>query len=68
MRKCLKEIRESKGMHHNDVADRAGISRPYYTRIENGQHQVPIKTAKKIAKVLDFDWPLFYDQPAEKTG
>jgi DNA-binding XRE family transcriptional regulator len=46
---------------HEDVADRAGVSRSTYTNIENGVRSPSIETAKKIACALEFKWTLFFD-------
>ena len=61
-RKWLNSIRESKNMTHESVAKKSGISRAYYTRIENGEYNVPVDTAKKIAEALEFDWTMFYKE------
>jgi putative transcriptional regulator len=56
-----------------NVADEAGIDRSFYTQIENGQRSPSVKTAKKIAKVLEFNWTLFFAEDhgvkqQQKTG
>lgn len=56
--------RREKGLTQEQVAEAAGIARSYYTRIENGDHKVPVETAKRIAQVLEMDWTLFYEQNA----
>lgn len=53
--------RKEKGMTQEQVAEAAGIARSYYTRIENGDHKVPVNTAKHIAQALELDWTLFYE-------
>ena len=65
MRNWLKQIRESSKQTQQEVADKAKISRPYYTRIEKGEYEIPISTAKRIAAVLGFDWTLFFEPPAD---
>jgi Helix-turn-helix. len=52
MRTWLKEYRILKGMTQDDVAVAINISRPYYTRIENGTRgePLPVPTAKKLQK------------------
>ena len=68
MRSWLREIRLSQEITQELVAENVGISRAYYTRIENGKRgePLPVDTAKKIAAVLNFDWKLFY--PDEEEG
>ena len=61
-RKWLSTIRESKSMTQEAVAEKSGISRAYYTRIENGDYNIPVDTAKKIADALNFDWTMFYKE------
>lgn len=39
MRGYLKELRESKGLSQQNVADSIGITRQYYQQIENGKRQ-----------------------------
>jgi transcriptional regulator with XRE-family HTH domain len=60
MRSWLIDKRKAQNFTQEDVAEKSGISRSYYTRIENGEYRVPQKTACKIATALNFDWTLFY--------
>lgn len=55
MRQYLKELREEKGMCQQDVADSIGISRQYYSQIEDGQRQkkMEITLASALANALD---------------
>lgn len=57
----LKEIRENANLTHEKVADDAGISRSYYTNIENDSKTPSVEVAKAIAKVLLFKWGLFFE-------
>lgn len=63
MREWLKELREKKEFSQFAVAKLAGISQSYYASIECGTRgdKLPVGTAKKIAKVLKFDWIKFYE-------
>ena len=70
MRKWLKEIREKKGLSQYQVAKQARLSQSYYAGIESGDrgHKLPVKTAKRIANVLGFNWTRFYEtEEAVKT-
>ena len=70
MRKWLKEIREKKGLSQYQVAEQARLSQSYYAGIESGDrgHKLPVKTAKRIANVLGFNWTRFYEtEEAVKT-
>lgn len=62
MRLWLKKLRETAGLTHEQVADRAVISRSYYTNIENGTKTPSVKAAKLIAKVLGFQWEVFFNE------
>ena len=62
MRTWLKEIRLKAGMTMKTVAALSGISEGYYCHIENGIRNAPVKTAKKIAVALGFDWNLFFEE------
>jgi DNA-binding XRE family transcriptional regulator len=52
MRTKLLEKRKKMNMTQAQVADAAGISRSFYTNIENGIKTPSFKTAQKIAVVL----------------
>jgi len=67
VRKWLQEIREEKGLKHEDVSKAVGIQRAYYTMIENGTRRPSVEVAKKIAEVLEFDWTIFYDSEGNET-
>jgi transcriptional regulator with XRE-family HTH domain len=58
----LRELRESKNLTQADIEKRAGLVRPYISRVENG-HTVPsIDTLEKWARALEMPiYALFYD-------
>ncbi|WP_339231256.1 helix-turn-helix transcriptional regulator [Bacillus sp. FSL M8-0071] len=60
-REWLKCHRLNKGLTQKDVADKAKIARTTYASIEQGERNAGVQTAKSIAKVLDFNWTLFFD-------
>jgi len=68
MREWLFEIRKRKNLTMAEVAARSNISESYYSLIENGNRNVPVHTAKKIAKVLDFNWTKFYEDDPETSN
>ena len=43
-----------------EVAHRTGITRQFYSMIENGERTPSVKVAKKIASTLGVDWTLFF--------
>lgn len=62
MREWLIEKRKHKNFTKSKVAKDSGISLAYYSLIENGKRNVSVDTAKKIAKILNFDWQIFYEE------
>lgn len=58
-RHWLIQMRYKAKLTQNDVSKRAGISRSGYSNIENGKRNPSVQTAKKIAKVLGFNWAIF---------
>ena len=60
----LKQVRIDRGASQDDVATACGISRQYYSFIENGDRgkKLPVPTAKKIAGALGIDWTRFYEE------
>ncbi len=62
MRYWLKEIRIKCGYTVKSLATDVGISESYYEKIERGERNAPVKTAKKIAEVLGFDWQIFFEE------
>ncbi|MFB6471250.1 helix-turn-helix transcriptional regulator [Paenibacillus glucanolyticus] len=62
MRPWLKQARENATMTHEQVAEKAEISRSYYTNIENGTKTPSVKAAKSIAIVLGFPWENFFSE------
>lgn len=57
----LKNIRDNKGMTQEELANKVGVTRQHIGLIENGTANPSPSTAKKIAKVLGFDWTRFYE-------
>lgn len=49
----IKEIRSAKKITQEQIADKIGISRQKYARIENGVNSITLDILSKIAKVLD---------------
>lgn len=61
MRPWLVKKRKEKQLSQARVATLCGISRQYYSFIESGARDCPVKTAKKIANVLGFRWEIFFE-------
>lgn len=49
----IKVIRKFRGLTQDDLAQAAGISRPYLTEIETGRKNGSVKAMKAIAGVLN---------------
>lgn len=70
MRQWLVDIRKKNKMSQYKAAELAGMSQSYYAAIEKGTRGNPVNVefAKKIAKVLGFDWTRFYQDESEQTA
>lgn len=66
MREWLVNKRKEKKMTQKQVAKEVGISRSFYSEIENGAKYPGGKTAKKIADALKFDMDIFFDEKGLK--
>lgn len=60
-RDWLRDIRERAGKTTKEIGYLTGFTQSYYSQIENGRHAIPVRTAKKIAEALGFDWQRFYE-------
>ena len=67
-REWLKKIREEKGLTQGEVAKQSEIVQQSYQRIESGVTDPDVKNAKKIAAVLGFPWPRFYEDEEEAAA
>ncbi|WP_197072019.1 helix-turn-helix transcriptional regulator [Geobacillus kaustophilus] len=52
-REKLISIRKKEGMTLQEVADKVGISKPYYWQIEQGKRGLSYEMAVKIARVFN---------------
>lgn len=48
----IRQARNAKSWSQQDLADKAGVSRPSVARVESGQQGVSTDTLQKIAKAL----------------
>lgn len=62
MRFWLLEKRKNKEKTQDYVAYKARISRSMYAMIESSERNPSVPVAKNIAKVLNFDWTLFFEE------
>lgn len=61
MSKWLSDVRENKDMSQEQVANQADIARTTYSSIEQGRRNPSVAVAKRIAKVLEIDWTIFFE-------
>lgn len=50
------------------VADEIGIAQSTYASFETQARRPSVRTAKRIAQVMGFDWTRFYDETAPSGG
>lgn len=60
MENALVKNRKEKRFTQQEIANRVGISRQYYSEIENNRRKPSVDTAKKIGKLLGVDWTIFF--------
>ena len=51
----IREAREAKGLYQADVAEKLGLSRAYYSRVETGDREIYFTLALNLCRVLDLD-------------
>lgn len=61
LRNWLKEFRCVKGYTHREIANKCEISRSYYTHIENGTKTPSVEIARKLGRILNFNWIIFFE-------
>lgn len=59
--KNLENIRKLNKMSHNQVAQKSGISRVFYTMIENGQRTPSMGVAKRLSMALNISLDQLFD-------
>lgn len=67
MRQWLTDVRKEKKISQEEIAQKVGVTRQMISAIENGTTP-SVKTAQKIASVLDFDWTLFFRQGGKMSS
>jgi len=60
MRVWLRNKRIENNVTMVQISTNLHISESHYSMIEANKRRPSVETAKKIAKVLNFDWKLFY--------
>ncbi len=54
-------------MTQAQVARKSNVSRAFYCEIELGTKNPSVESAKRISKVLGFEWVLFFENKCRET-
>lgn len=57
----LKEKRKAAGMTQLELAEKVGVVHQHISNIECGSFKPSVTVAKEIARILGFDWVLFFE-------
>lgn len=57
----VKQIREAKGITQDELASALGLTRQAISAYEVGSCKPSIEIAKRMAQVLECEWPDFFD-------
>lgn len=60
MRNFVRESRRKKGLTQKQLGKIAGLSQQMIAKAENGG-EISVKSAKRIAAVLEIDWKIFFE-------
>lgn len=58
----LRDARVAKGFTQQELADIVGSQQPAYSRIENGETNVTLKTIIKLSEALDVSPEIFFKE------
>ena len=58
----LRRIRQERGMTLKQLGEMTDLSESYISLIETMERVPSVPAAKRIAKVLGFDWTRFFDK------
>lgn len=67
MRTWLLNKRNLVGYTQAQTAEKAKIARSTYAMIETGERNATVVNAKKIGKVLGFEWTLFFEEKSHDS-
>lgn len=62
----LKKLRQGANLTQAEAAERSGISKSYYEKIENGMRSASVNAAKKISAAFGFEWTAFFESEESK--
>ena len=57
----IKELRISKGLTQEQLANECGVQRTTITMIELGENKPSVDLAKKLGEVFDIAWSEFFE-------
>ena len=57
----IKKVLDEHGLNQKDIANILGLTEGAVSRIVNGEVDLRIKHAKKLAAVLGFNWTRFFE-------
>ena len=63
----LKLARMKKGLNQKELADLLGVHPALISQYEHNKRRPGIKTAKKLANILDVSWTEFYEDDNENN-
>ena len=58
----IRRIRQERGMTMKQLGEKTDLSESYISMIETMERTPSVSAAKRIAKVLKFDWTRFFDK------
>ncbi|MDI9493929.1 MAG: helix-turn-helix transcriptional regulator [Bacillota bacterium] len=61
----VKEYRIEKNITQEKLAELTGVTRSYISKIETGVAKPSVPVARRIGKVLKFDWTKFFPDDSE---
>lgn len=61
----IREYRKAHKLSQSQLGREIGLTRQAVSQIETGRNRPDVDTAKKMGKVLGFDWWRIYDEDAE---
>jgi transcriptional regulator with XRE-family HTH domain len=59
----LKELRQSRQLSQEALANKADLDRTYVTDVENGRRNISIENIEKLVKALEISIADFFDAP-----
>ena len=57
----VREMRKIKGISQEELAKALGVTRQCISMIETAKNNLQVERAMEIAKVLDCDWTIFFE-------